>query len=315
MKQNAFQDNKQSMTINIYTHAIGLRHDTGPGHPECPARLQALLDLCAESGWDTIPAREADMEWIARAHPMSYIDRIQDSVPDHGTVFLDNDTILSPMSFDAALYAAGAPCQAIEDIIGGKTKRAFCALRPPGHHAEPEKAMGFCLFNNVFIGALHAQSLGLSRVAIVDFDVHHGNGSDVMARRHDNAFYASTHQWPLFPHTGGPDDNVPGRVLNVPLAAGDGPDQFRRAYTDRILPALHDFRPDLLMISAGFDAHRDDPLAQINLDVDDFAWITRELCRVADDHAGGRVVSVLEGGYDLPALKSCAAAHIRALIG
>jgi acetoin utilization deacetylase AcuC-like enzyme len=301
------------MTINIYTHTIGLRHDTGPGHPESPARLQTLLDLFDEMGLDTIVAREADLQWIARAHPMRYIDALQDAIPDRGTILLDNDTVLSPASFDAALYAAGAVCQAVEDMAAGKATRAFCAMRPPGHHAEPEEAMGFCLFNNIFVGALHAQTLGLKRVAIVDFDVHHGNGSDVMARLHDDIFYASTHQWPLFPNTGGPDDSVPGRVLNVQLAAGDGSDAFRAAYRDRVFPALHAFKPDLIMISAGFDAHRDDPLAQINLGEDDFEWVTGELCALADQYAGGKVVSVLEGGYDLPALKSCAAAHIRAL--
>lgn len=301
------------MTINIYTHTIGLRHDTGPGHPECPARLQTLLDLFDEMGLDTITAREAEIEWVARAHRMNYIDALQDALPDRGSVLLDNDTILSPASFDAALYAAGAVCQAVEDIAKGSATRAFCAMRPPGHHAEPDRAMGFCLFNNIFVGALHAQDLGFKRVAIVDFDVHHGNGSDVMARLHEDVFYASTHQWPLFPNTGGPDDIVPGRVLNVPLSAGDGSVAFRAAYLDRIFPAIRDFKPDLLMVSAGFDAHRDDPLAQINLDEGDFAWVTHELCALADQFCGGKMVSVLEGGYDLPALKSCVTAHIRAM--
>lgn len=302
-----------TMSINIYAPTIGLRHDTGPGHPESPARLQSLLDLFDEMGLETLATREADLEWITRAHPMRYIDALQDSLPDRGSVLLDNDTVLSAASFDAALYAVGAVCQAVEDIMAGRATRAFCAVRPPGHHAEPSTAMGFCLFNNIFVGALHAQSLGAKRVAIIDFDVHHGNGSDVMARQHDNVFYASTHQWPLFPHTGGPDDTVPGRVLNVPLAAGDGSDAFRAAYTNHIIPALDNFKPDLVMISAGFDAHRDDPLAQINLGEDDFSWVTRELCALADRHAGGKIVSVLEGGYDLPALKSCTKAHILAL--
>lgn len=299
------------MTLNIYTHPIGLRHDTGPGHPECPARLQALLDLFAEMRVETILAPSADLEWIARAHSMPYIDSLHDALPDRERIFLDNDTVLSPHSLEAALYAAGAVCQAVEDIVAGKTTRAFCAMRPPGHHAEPSQAMGFCLFNNVFVGALHAQALGLKKIAIVDFDVHHGNGSDVMAQLHDDVFYASSHQSPLFPYTG--DNNVPGRVLNVPLMAETGSAEFRQAYTDRIFPALHDFKPDLLMISAGFDAHRDDPLAQINLDEGDFGWITEELCKIADSTAQGRVVSVLEGGYNIPALKSSVKAHLLSL--
>ena len=301
------------MIVNIYTHPVGLKHETGPHHPECPDRLQVLLDLFAEKDWPTIPAREAALEWIARCHPMTYLDRLQDALPDRGIEFLDNDTVLSPRSFDAALYAAGAVCQAVEDIVAGTAQRAFCAMRPPGHHAEPAKAMGFCLFNNVFVGALHAQSLGLEKIAIVDFDVHHGNGSDVMARLHPGVFYASTHQWPLFPNTGGPDDQVPGRVLNIPLEAGAGPEIFRKAYIEQVFPALHNFKPDLLMISAGFDAHKDDPLANINLDEDDFAWITGELCKIAEKWAKGRVISVLEGGYNLPALKNSVATHILSL--
>ncbi len=301
------------MIVNIYTHPIGLKHDTGPNHPECPDRLQVLLDLFAEKSWPTNPAREAEWNWIARCHPMAYLDRLQDALPERGVAFLDNDTVLSPRSFDAALYAAGAVCQAVEDIVAGTVKRAFCAMRPPGHHAEPTKAIGFCLFNNVFVGALHAQSLGLDRIAIVDFDVHHGNGSDVMARRHPNVFYASTHQWPLFPNTGGPDDQMPGRVLNIPLEAGTGSESFRKAYIEQVFPALEDFKPDLLMISAGFDAHKDDPLANINLEEADFAWITQELCKIAEKDAKGRVISVLEGGYNLPALKNSVAAHIVSL--
>lgn len=298
------------MTLNIYTHPIGLKHDTGPDHPECPERLQVLLDLFEEQQFPTILAREAELDWVARCHTMAYLDRLQDALPDRGFVRLDGDTVLSPRSWDAALYAAGAVCQAVEDIVAGKGRRAFCAIRPPGHHAEPSKAMGFCLFNNVFIGALHAQSLGLKRIAIIDFDVHHGNGSDAMARLHPDIFYISTHQWPLFPHTGGPDEQVPGRVLNLPLPAGTGSTEFRRVYTEQVFPALSAFKPDLLMISAGFDAHRADPLGHFDLGDDDFGWVTAELCRIAESCCAGRVISVLEGGYDLPALKSAVNAHL-----
>lgn len=303
------------MMINIYTHPIGLNHYTGPDHPECPDRLRVLHELFAEKNWPTIPAREAELEWIMRCHPAAYLDRLQDAVPDRGLAYLDNDTVLSPRSFDAALYAAGAVCQAVEDVVAGTARRGFCAMRPPGHHAEPARAMGFCLFNSIFVGALHAQSLGLEKIAIVDFDVHHGNGSDVMARLHPGVFYASTHQWPLFPNTGGPEDQLPGRVLNIPLDAGTGSTTFRQAYVEQVFPALNDFQPDLLMISAGFDAHQDDPLANFNLNEDDFAWVTQELCKIAEKHSKGRVISVLEGGYNLPALKNCVAAHILSLSG
>jgi acetoin utilization deacetylase AcuC-like enzyme len=298
------------MVPSIYTHKSGLRHDTGPGHPESPDRLQVLLGLFGEEKWPVIPSQEAELDWIARCHSMAYIDSLQDAMPDRGLAYLDSDTVASPGTWDAAIHAAGAVCQAVGDVIAGRAQRAFCAVRPPGHHAEPARAMGFCLFNNIFVGALHAQSLGLEKIAIVDFDVHHGNGSDTMAQRHDNVLYISSHQWPLFPGTGGPDDQVPGRVLNIPLPAGTGSPEFRAAYMKQVFPALHDFRPDLLMISAGFDAHRDDPLAQMNLTEDDFAWVTKELCIIQT-----RVVSVLEGGYNLSALKAGVKAHIISLGG
>lgn len=292
----------------IYTHPSGLRHDTGPGHPECPARLRVLLDLFDDLNIPAITAPEADLAWIARAHPMRYIDALMDAMPDKNLTRIDADTVASPGTWDAAIHAAGAACQAVTDVINGKTQRAFCATRPPGHHAEPSRSMGFCLFNNVFIGALHAQAQGAEKIAIVDFDVHHGNGSDAMVRLHENIFYISTHQWPLYPGTGGPDDQIPGRLLNIPLPAGTDGAEFRRVYHDRVFPALGDFKPDLLMISAGFDAHRDDPLAQMALVEDDFEWLTRALCGIQP-----RVVSVLEGGYHLPALGTSVAAHLRGL--
>ena len=299
--------------VRLYTHRSGLKHDTGPGHPECAARLQVLLDLFDEKEWPIITAPEAELEWIARCHPMRYINALMDAMPDDAPAMLDADTVVSPGTWNAALHAAGAVCQAVEDIMAGKTRRAFCAVRPPGHHAEPGRAMGFCLFNNIFVGALHAQSRGLKKIAIVDFDVHHGNGSDAMARLHENVFYISSHQWPLYPGTGGPEDQIQGRVLNIPLPAGAGSVEFRKAYMEQVFPALEAYSPDLLMLSAGFDAHRDDPLAQMNLTEDDFGWVTRELCRIADRHCQGRVVSVLEGGYHLAALKNSVAAHIAAL--
>lgn len=302
----------------IYTNRNGLRHDAGPGHPERPERLQALLDLFDEkpfADWPQFTSPEAELDWIARCHPMAYIEALQDSMPEDGLVRLDSDTVVSPGTWDAALCAAGAVCLAIEDVASRKTSRVFCANRPPGHHAEPTRPMGFCLFNNVFVGALHAQSLGLKKIAIVDFDVHHGNGSDVMARQHENVFYISSHQWPLFPGTGGPDDQLPDRVMNIPLPVGTGSEVFREVYERKVFPALHAFAPDLLMISAGFDAHRDDPLAQMGLTEGDFSWITNQLCGISNLYSHGRVVSVLEGGYSMDALKSSVAAHLVALAG
>lgn len=305
------------MKTHIYTHASFLRHDTGPGHPERPERLRALLELFQEKPFSTLPviqAPEADPEWIARAHDENYIMAVEEAIPDHGLIRIDADTVASPGTGEAALRAAGAVCRAVDDVLGGVADRAFCAVRPPGHHAFPGHAEGFCLFNNIFIGACHAQEAhGLKRVAILDFDVHHGNGSDAMARLHPGIFYGSTHQWPLYPGTGLLKDNIPQRICNVPLAAGDGGEAFRRAWDDIILPQLDLFAPELVMISAGFDAHRDDPLAQLELIEEDFAWITRRLTETAARHCGGRVVSVLEGGYDIAALKASTASHLMAL--
>lgn len=306
-----------ALKTRLYTHPCFLRHDTGPGHPERPDRLRALLDLFAEppfNGLPVIQAPEADPEWICRAHDEAYFMAIEEAIPSRGLARIDADTVVSPGSGEAALRAAGAVCRAVDDVLGGEADRAFCAVRPPGHHAFPGHAEGFCLFNNIFIGALHAREAhGLSRVAILDFDVHHGNGSDAMARRHDDIFYGSTHQWPLYPGTGQPRDDIPGRICNVTLAAGDDGTAFRRAWAETILPQLDDFAPELVMISAGFDAHKDDPLAQIALTAEDFAWITERLAETAVNHGKGRIVSVLEGGYDIAALKESAASHLRAL--
>ena len=307
------------MKTTIYTHDSGLLHDTGFSHPERAERLKVIHDLLNEPPFNTLPRGDvapATEYQILTAHPLSYIDHIRSSIPDHGHAQIDADTILSPKSWDAALYAAGAVCTAIDDIATKKTSRAFCAMRPPGHHAEPATSMGFCLFNSIFIGARHAQiTHGFQRVAIVDFDVHHGNGTDSMTRRHDGSIlFVSTHQYPLWPMTGLEDDNDES-VMNFTLPPHSGSEFFRKTYTDKVFPVLNAFAPDLLMISAGFDAHRDDPLAQINLLEDDFEWVTRELTAIADKHANGRVVSVLEGGYDLNALKSCVAIHLKTLMG
>lgn len=306
------------MTIlTLYIPREGLEHQTGPGHPECPDRLEAILSLMEKAPFNALPRvapDEAPLKWIKRAHDPRYIERLEESIPDHGQAYLDGDTVVSPGSWAAALTAAGAACQAVGDIVSGKTIRAFCAVRPPGHHAFPDHAEGFCLFNNIFVGALHAQAQGFKRIAVVDFDVHHGNGSDAMARIHENIFYASTHQSPLYPGTGQPEDNIPGRILNVPLSAGDGSLRFREIYEHQILPAVRKFCPDLLMVSAGFDAHKDDPLAQINLETSDFGWITTELVKIANECCGGKIVSVLEGGYNLAALSEGVGSHLKNLM-
>jgi len=303
----------------LYINRAGLDHDTGPGHPERIDRLKTLLELLDEKPFSDLPRKDAgpaEMDQILLAHPQSYIDHIQDSIPEDGLKQLDNDTVICPDSWQAALCAAGAACQAVDNIVTGRTDRAFCASRPPGHHAELTQSMGFCLFNNIFIAARHAQERhGIRKIAIVDFDVHHGNGTDMMARAHDGSiFFISSHQYPLWPMSGLPENND-DKVMNVTLEGGSGSDAFRSAYQNQVFPALNDFAPDLLMISAGFDAHRDDPLAGLNLIEDDFGWVTDELVKIAAAHAGGKVLSVLEGGYDLQALKNSAAAHIKALAG
>ncbi len=307
------------MVTTIYTHESGLAHDTGFSHPERADRLRAIYEVLEEkpfSGFPKVKAKPAAEDRLLLAHPFHYISRISDGIPEHGHAAIDSDTILSPGSWDAALHAAGAVCDAVDGVVTGKTKRAFCPIRPPGHHAEPATSMGFCLFNNIFIGARHAQDKhGIEKIAIVDFDVHHGNGTDAMARQHDGSIlFISTHQYPLWPMTGLEIDNDE-TVLNFTLPPFSGPDFFRKVYEDKVFPELEYFKPDLIMISAGFDAHRLDPLAQINLEDEDFGWVTGKLCEIANRHCGGKIVSVLEGGYNLEALKSSVAAHLLALDG
>ncbi len=306
------------MKTNVYTHESCLEHDTGPGHPERIDRLRTVLKLLDEAPFKNlsiIQGPEAPLEWICRAHPAAYVEMIENKVPEEGHAYADPDTVLSPGSWEAMRHAAGSVCQAVDDVISGKCTRAFCAVRPPGHHAGAQKAEGFCLFNNIFIGAQHARAAHrLDRVAILDFDVHHGNGTDALARPAQGIFFASSHQWPLYPGTGVPEDDEEGRIINVTLKAGDGSEEFRKAWAGRILPQLEIFDPQLIMISAGFDAHRLDPLAQINLDDEDYAWVTREIVKIANKHCAGRIVSVLEGGYSLKALKSSLAAHLSALL-
>jgi len=267
------------------------------------------------AGLERREATAAEIDDIARVHPRRFVERMLAAVPSSGHVGIDADTVLSPESGRAALCAAGAVIAAVDAVVAGEADTAFCAVRPPGHHAEPNRAMGFCLFNNIAIGALRAREThGLARIAVVDFDVHHGNGTQARFADDASLFYASTHQFPLYPGTGRASETGVGNIVNVPLAPLAGSQHFRLGVSREILPALDAFRPEMVLISAGFDAHRSDPLAQLLLDESDYTWVTEELMEIARKHAGGRVVSTLEGGYDLAALGASAAAHTRALM-
>lgn len=302
----------------IYSHPASLTHDTGPHHPENVKRIEYLNELIDEplfDCWDKLKPRAATQEEICRAHTLSYYKDLYDSQPEHGLIMLDSgDTIMSPDSFEAATYAAGAVCQACDDVLSGKHKRAFCMNRPPGHHAEPYNTMGFCLFNNVFIGAMQAKSYwGLNKIAIIDFDVHHGNGTDTMARSQTGIFFASSHEYPLYPGTGNPNDNIKGHVENYILQNGEGSREFRDLYQNYILPSLEENQPEIIFISAGFDGHEKDSISHLNLKESDYQWVTREIVKIANKSANGNVISVLEGGYHLQALCDSTRAHLLAL--
>jgi acetoin utilization deacetylase AcuC-like enzyme len=306
------------MTTFLYTHPACLDHDPGRRHPESPARLRAVLAALDDPEFARLERREAPeaaREDLLRVHPRRHVEGILAAVPKTGHVGIDADTVLSPASGEAALRAAGAVTAAVDAVVAKEADNAFCAVRPPGHHAEPQRAMGFCLFNNAAIGALRAREAhGLGRVAVVDFDVHHGNGTQAAFEADGGLFYASTHQYPLYPGTGAASETGVGNVVNVPLRPMAGSSQFRLGVTQRILPALDAFRPELVVVSAGFDAHRSDPLAQLMLEEADYTWVTEKLLEVAYRHAAGRLVATLEGGYDLSALAASAAAHIRVLM-
>ena len=303
------------MAIRVYTHPACLAHDTGPEHPERPARLAAVIDaLRAElPGLDWHDAPRASRGQLLRVHTPELLDAVLETRPSERAL-LDPDTVLSPDSPEAALRAAGAAVAAVDAVMSGAAARAFCAVRPPGHHATADVAMGFCLFNNVAVAAHHAiDHHGLERVAIVDFDVHHGNGTQAIFEQDARVLFASSHQLPLFPDTGGRRETGVGNIFNAPLPPETEGLRFRQCWEDRLLPAVDDFRPQLLLVSAGFDAHWRDPLAQLRLQSEDYAWITRELVRLALRHCGGRIVSTLEGGYDLAALAESSVAHVAAL--
>jgi acetoin utilization deacetylase AcuC-like enzyme len=306
------------VTTLLLHHAAFLNHLTPVGHPERPDRLRALhaaLDTQEFASLVRVEAALAEPETALLCHSERYVEAIRRAIPSEGLTRVDMDTTASPGSWEAALRAIGAALHAVDCVARGEADNAFCAVRPPGHHAEQEKAMGFCLFDTVAIAARYAQKThGMDRVAIVDWDVHHGNGTQAIFWSDPSVLYASTHQMPLFPGTGDPSETGAGNIFNAPLSPGEGTAEFKEAFTEYILPALRTFTPDLILISAGFDAHHRDPLAEIGLEADDFAWATAELMEVADKSAGGRVVSLLEGGYDLKGLAASAAAHIRQLM-
>jgi acetoin utilization deacetylase AcuC-like enzyme len=302
----------------LFTHPACLGHDPGQGHPERPARLASVLKALSGPEFASLERREAPLattEQLQRAHPPRYVEAVLQAFPTEGYVQLDGDTVVSPGSKDAALRAAGALVAATDAVMGGEASNAFCAVRPPGHHAEPMRPMGFCLFNNVVVAARHARALyGIRKVAVMDFDVHHGNGTETQAMADAELFYASTHQSPLYPGSGTHNHADHPNIVNAPLPPRSGSAEFRAAMSERVLPAMRVFAPELVIISAGFDAHHADPLAELKLTEDDFAWATAQLLQVARDHAGGRLVSALEGGYDLDALGRSAQAHVRALM-
>ena len=308
------------MSVALFTHPAALAHDPGPHHPECPERIKFVLKALEAPAFLSIvrkTAPVAPVTALVAAHSQMHVDTILAMRPAGNQLrYIDGDTVVSAGTIDAALRAAGGAMTAVDAVMEGKVRAAFVAMRPPGHHAERNRAMGFCLFNNAAVAAFHARARhGLNRIAVVDFDVHHGNGTQNIFTPDRDLFYASSHQFPCYPGTGRAEERgVAGNVVNVPLRPGSGGAEFRAAWAEKILPELEAFAPDLLIISAGFDGHEADPLAELRLQVEDFTWVTQALLAVADKHCPGRVVSVLEGGYDLDALALSAAAHVRSLM-
>jgi acetoin utilization deacetylase AcuC-like enzyme len=307
------------MATLFITHPACLNHLTPPGHPERPDRLRAIERVFESEKFQDLARAEApaaDFDTIALCHPMDYVTALHEASPSSGLVQIDADTSMSPGSFEAALRAAGGGVYAVDEVMAGRVSNAFVATRPPGHHTETARPMGFCLFNNAAIAARYAQKrYGIDRAAVVDFDVHHGNGSQDIFWSDKTVMYCSTHQMPLYPGTGARSERGEhDTVVNAPLSPGDGGAKFREAFENVILPRLRDFRPELVVISAGFDAHQRDPLANLNLLEADFMWATQKIMEVAQASANSRVVSMLEGGYDLEGLSNSAAAHVSALM-
>ena len=308
------------MSTLIYTHTDCLDHLPGPGHPESPARLHAVLQALRASEFAAAAWRDAPMaehEQLLLVHTPGYVDEVESLQPEDGYQALDaGDTVMSAGSWRAVMRCVGAACAGVDAVVAGEARNVFCATRPCGHHAEADRAMGFCIFNQAAIAALHAQARhGLQKIAVIDFDVHHGNGTQNAFYRRPDLFYGSCHQAPFYPGTGARHETgVAGNIVNVPLARGCESGTFRQRMADDLLPALRRFEAELVIVSAGFDAHHQDPLGGLRLTDDDYHWITRELMAVADASAGGRLVSVLEGGYSLEGLASGTAAHVRALM-
>ena len=309
------------MTTLIYTHAACMDHKPGPGHPESPERLTAVLGALKAPGFEALAWRDAPLgtrEQVALIHDAEFIDQVIDNAPKAGYLVLDGgDTVMSPGSLEAVMRCVGAACAGVDAVMDGEADNVFCATRPCGHHAEPDRAMGFCVFNQAAIAAAYAaDKYRFERVAVVDFDVHHGNGTQAAFYGNPGLFYASSHQSPFYPGTGSrAETGVAHNIVNVPLARGCNSAQFRERSMAEILPALRAFNPEFIIISAGFDAHHLDPLAALELQDSDFHWITEALMQIADDCCDGRVVSVLEGGYSMEGLASGTAAHVRAMLG
>lgn len=308
------------MTTLYYSHPDFLKHQTGKGHPESPERLKAIETALNAPTFAKLQRMEPPLgkeqeQQVLLVHPEHYLKKIKAACIAPGGCYLDSDTVLSQGSANAALRAVGAVCDAVDQVMNGLAKNAFCAVRPPGHHAEPALAMGFCLFNNVAIAAEYARTkYHLKRIAIIDFDVHHGNGTQAIFKNQPAVFYASSHEMPNFPGTGYPTETGVGNIVNIPLAQETTGAEFRKKYTQILFPALEHFKPELILLSAGFDAHKDDPLASIQLDEDDYRWLTQEIIKIARQCCDGKIISALEGGYNLQALAASVAVHVQTLL-